>query len=326
MPKIVLIPSNISEPGKEFLRQHGYTIKMGKGLSEDEIIADAMGVDAILSRNEKITKRILDAADSLKVIGKHGVGLDNIDVAHAQKLGIWVTNGPYSNTLAVAERTIGFIIDAAKRTVLMDALARKGDYESRNRIKGIDIEGKVLGIIGLGRIGSMVAKKACFGLGMKIIGYDPFISADRVSAEIEIQQSVEDVWRKADVVSLHLPSTPETRASVGMEQFSQMKRSAIFINCARGDIVKESELIEALQKGIIAHAALDVYEKEPPAVDNPLFTMDNVTLSPHNASLTIETTDRMGLHAAIGIHEVLSATKPSWPANHPEHPRQIVES
>ena len=171
----------------------------------------------------------------------------------------------------------------------------------------------------------MVAKKACFGLGMKIIGYDPFISADRVSAEIELQQYVEDVWRKADILSLHLPSTPETHASIGMEQFSQMKRSAIFINCARGDIVRESELIEALQKGIIAHAALDVYEKEPPAADNPLFTMDNVTLSPHNASLTIETTDRMGLHAAIGIHEILSATKPSWPANHPEHPRQLVE-
>jgi D-3-phosphoglycerate dehydrogenase len=325
MAKIILIPSNISEPGKEYLRQHGYTIKMGNGITEDQLVADVAGVDAILSRNEKITKRVLDAADKCKVIGKHGVGLDNIDVKHAEELGIWVTNGPLSNTLAVAERTLGFIIDAAKRTVLMDRLMRCGDYEARNRVKGMDLEGKVLGIIGLGRIGTMVAKKACYGLGMKVIGYDPYVPADRVAAEIEAQDDVNDVWSKADIVSLHSPSTPETKASIGLDQFRLMKRTAIFINCARGEIVKEAELIEALQQGIIAGAALDVFEKEPPAKDNPLFTMDNVTVSPHNASLTNETTDRMGMHAALGIHEILSGTKPSWPANHPSRPRQIVE-
>ncbi len=325
MSKIVLIPSNISEPGKDFLREKGYIVKMGSGIQEDQIIADVDGVDALLSRNEKITKRVLDAATSLKVIGKHGVGLDNIDVSYAAEKGIWVTNGPLSNTLAVAERTLGLIIDAAKRTVLMDRLMRQGDYESRNRIKGMDIEGKVLGIIGLGRIGTMVAKKACYGLGMKVIGYDPFLSPDKVAQEIEFQDSVDDVWSKADFVSLHIPSTPETHASIGMEQFLLMKRTAIVVNCARGDIIRETELIKALQEGIIAGAALDVYEKEPPAKDNPLLSMDNVTLSPHNSSLTNETTDRMGLHAAMGIHEILSGKKASWPANKPASPRQTVE-
>ncbi|MDY0287188.1 MAG: hydroxyacid dehydrogenase [Sphaerochaeta sp.] len=325
MSKIVLIPSNISEPGKDFLRERGYIVKMGSGIKEDQIIADVVGVDAILSRNEKISKNILDAADTLKVISKHGVGLDNIDLTYAEQKGIWVTNGPHSNTLAVAERTLGLLIDAAKRTVLMDRLTRQGDFEARNRIKGMDIEGKVLGIIGLGRIGTLVAKKACYGLGMKVIGYDPFLSPDKVAQEIEFQDSVDDVWSKADFVSLHLPSTPDTQASIGMEQFSLMKRSAILINCARGDVVREKDLIEALQSGVIAGAALDVFEKEPPAQDNPLLKMDNVTLSPHNASLTNETTDRMGLHAAMGIHEILSGKKASWAANKPSSPRQIVE-
>lgn len=326
MSKIVLIPTNITEPGKDYLREKGYVIKMGLGISEDQLVKDVQGVDAILSRNEKITKRVLDAATDLKIIGKQGVGLDNIDVQYAQQLGIWVTNGPNSNTLAVAERTLGLIIDAAKKTVLMDKLIRKGDYDARNRIKGMDLEGKVLGLIGLGRIGTLVAKKACYGLGMKVIGYDPYVTADTVASEIELQTKVEDVWSKSDFVSLHLPSTPQTKGSIGLDQFSLMKPTAYVINCARGDIVKEAELVDVLQRGMIAGAALDVFEVEPPAKDNPLYALDNVTLSPHNASLTLETTDRMGVHAAIGIHEILSGVKPSWPANSPSKPRQTVEA
>lgn len=325
MGKIVLIPSNISEPGKDFLREKGYIIKMGSGTTEAHLLEDVPGIDALLLRNERITKKVLEAATSLKVIGKHGVGLDNIDISHAGALGIWVTYAPLSNTLAVAERTLGFILDIAKNTVLMDRLVRQGDFEARNHILGMNLEGKILGIIGLGRIGTAVAKKACYGLGMKVIGYDPFIPQEKIPDEIEVQQQIDDIWSKSDIITLHIPSTPYTHASIGREQFSLMKRTAMIINCSRGDIIREKELIEALQQGVIAGAALDVYENEPPNTPNPLFTMNNVTLSPHNASLTSETINRMGIHAAIGIHEVLSGIKPSWPVNTPINSRQHME-
>lgn len=322
MEKKVLIPSDISQPGKDYLAEKGYTIKMGRGTDEQTILEDVADCDALLARNEHITRAIMEAAPRLKVISKHGVGLDKIDLDAARELNIWVTNGPLSNTVAVAEHTMMLILACAKKLVFFDRAARRGDYDIRNRVKGMDLEGKTLGLLGLGKIGGMVAKKAIHGFGMQVIGYDPYLPPERRDPELTYCDTMEEIFRQADVVSIHMPSTPETRGSINKDLIGLMKPTAYLVNAARGDLIREEDLVEALRAGTIAGAGLDVFNEEPPKPDNPLFQLPNVTLTPHNAALTLETTDRMGLHAAIGIDEILSGREPSWPVVVPKTPRR----
>ncbi|WHH57625.1 hydroxyacid dehydrogenase [Petroclostridium sp. X23] len=314
----VLIPQDITEAGKEYLREKGYEIKMGSGITVEAIKQDVVDCDAILARTAPFPAEVLEAGKNLKVIGRHGIGVDNIDVARAEELGIWVTNAPLSNANSVAEHTITLILASARNLAYIDKVFRNGDFEIRNRLKGMDLDGKTLGLVGLGRIGTMVAKKAALGLGMKVIGYDPYITKDKVAPEIEFVDNMETIFKNADFVSLHMPATKETKGSIGKKYFEMMKSSAFLINCARGEVVDELELIQALKDKAIAGAALDVFEQEPPEKDNALFALDNVIVTPHNAALTQESMDRMGLHAATGIDEVLSGKKPSWPVNNPK--------
>ncbi len=322
MSYTILIPSDISQVGKDYLRDKGYSIKMGRGLDEQTIMEDVAECDALLARNEHITRKIMEAGTRLKVISKHGVGLDKIDLDAAQDLNIWVTNGPLSNTVAVAEHTMMLILACAKKLVYFDNAIRSGDYDIRNRVKGMDLEGKTLGLLGLGKIGGMVAKKAIHGFGMQVIGYDPYLPPERRDPELTYCDTMEEIFRQADVVSIHMPSTPETRGSINKDLIGLMKPTAYLVNAARGDLIREEELVEALRAGTIAGAGLDVFNEEPPKPDNPLFQLPNVTLTPHNAALTLETTDRMGLHAAIGIDEILSGREPSWPVVVPKTPRR----
>ena len=225
------------------------------------------------------------------------------------------------SAVAVAEHTMMLILACAKKLVFFDRAARRGDYDIRNRVKGMDLEGKTLGLLGLGKIGHMVAKKAINGFGMEVIGYDPFLPADRWDPEVGRRETMEEIFAGSDIVSIHMPSTPETRNSVDRRLIGMMKPTAYLINAARGDLIREADLAEALQNGAIAGAGLDVFQTEPPSPDDPLFQLPNVTVTPHNAALTLETTDRMGLHAAMGIDEVLSGRQPSWPVVVPKEPR-----
>ena len=322
MSYTILIPSDISQVGKDYLRDKGYSIKMGRGLDEQTIMEDVAECDALLARNEHITRKIMEAGTRLKVISKHGVGLDKIDLDAAQDLNIWVTNGPLSNTVAVAEHTMMLILACAKKLVYFDNAIRSGDYDIRNRVKGMDLEGKTLGLLGLGKIGGMVAKKAIHGFGMQVIGYDPYLPPERRDPELTYCDTMEEIFAGSDIVSIHMPSTPETRGSINKDLIGLMKPTAYLVNAARGDLIREEELVEALRAGTIAGAGLDVFNEEPPKPDNPLFQLPNVTLTPHNAALTLETTDRMGLHAAIGIDEILSGREPSWPVVVPKTPRR----
>lgn len=309
----VLILSDISHPGKNYLTERGYEIRMSRGISEDEIIQDSKGCEAILVRNEHITRRIIENAKELRVIAKHGVGVDKIDLEAAYEHGVWVTNGPISNTTAVAEHTVLLILSCAKRLILFDSAVRKGDYEIRNRVKGIDLEGKTVGIIGLGKIGRQVAEICHRGFSMRIQAYDPYINPKYAPDYAVMCPRLENVVANADFVSLHLPATAENSGFFDCNYFSMMKPTAYFINAARGSLVNEGDLYEALKTGVIAGAGLDVFASEPFDPKNPLFKLANVTLTPHNAALTLETTDRMGLHAAQGIDEVLSGKMPTWP-------------
>ena len=323
MEKKVLIPSDISQPGKDYLAEKGYTIKMGRGTDEQTILEDVADCDALLARNEHITRAIMEAAPRLKVISKHGVGLDKIDLDAAAEQNIWVTNGPLSNAIAVAEHTMMLLLACAKKLVRFDLAIRSGDYNIRNTMKGMDVEGKTVGIIGCGKIGSMVAKKCVHGFDMKAVGYDPFVPAEARLPEIEYVDTMEEVFRRADFVSLHVPATKDNAGFVNKELLSLMKPTAYLLNAARGSIVNEADLYEVLRSNRIAGAGLDVYAQEPPSEDNPLFTLPNITVTPHNASLTYETTDRMGLHAAQGIDEVLSGGTPTWPCVTPKNPRGL---
>jgi D-3-phosphoglycerate dehydrogenase len=318
----VLIPQDITEDGKKFLRDKGYQVKLGSGISLEQILADVADCDAILARTAQFPRKVFEVGSKVRVIGRHGVGVDNIDVAACTELGVWVTYAPESNSSSVAEHTVGLIIAAAHNLVRCDREFRSGNFEIRNQLMGVDLEGKTVGVLGLGRIGRMVARKCLVGLGMKVIGYDPFVASVPDLPGVVIVKEWERVFREADFVTLHLPSSKETRGIVGARELGLMKPTAYLINCARGELVQEGELIRVLKEKKIAGAALDVFEKEPPGRDNPLMGLDNITLSPHNAALTKEAALRMALHAAMGIDDVLSGRTPKWPVNKPPKPRR----
>ena len=296
----------------EYLRSRGYELYFGCGIDEKTLIEDLQDCDALLARNEYITRHVIESAPKLKVIAKHGVGLDKIDLEAAKDCGVWVTNGPNSNTVAVAEHTMLLILACAKKLVFFDAAVRSGNYEIRNQVKGMDLEGKTVGLIGLGKIGMQVAKKCHNGFEMKVIGYDPYIKKEQIPDFVACCERLEDVVRTADFVSLHLPATADNKGFFDKHFFSMMKPGAYFINAARGSLVNEDDLYAACKAETIAGAGLDVFAAEPFNPDSPLFTLPNVTLTPHNAALTLETTDRMGLHAAQGIDEVFSGKMPTW--------------
>ena len=247
------------------------------------------------------------------------MGYDNIDVDKAEELGIWVTNTPEANASTVAEFTIGLMLSLGRRYMQLDSASRSGDFAARSRIVGIDFENKTLGIVGMGRIGSGVARRGAKGLGMNIVAFDPYLKTE--AEGVVWVDSLEALLVKSDIVSLHVPLTEETARLIGAKELALMKPTSYLINTSRGEVVVEEALIDALKSGKIAGAGLDVYEKEPPDPDNRLFGLDNVVVTPHTASLTAECKARMALHAAQSIHEVLSGKKPSWPVNNPLSPR-----
>ena len=311
----VLIPQEIATEGKQYLLERGYEIKMGKGISIDQIKEDVVDCDAILARTELISAEILEAGKKVKVVGRHGVGVDNIDVNRATELGIFVTNARDSLADTVAELCIGFIIALGRNMIRCDKAVRVGDFEIRNRIRGMDLKGKTLGILGMGKIGQLVAHKANYGLSMNIIGYDPYLEEKDFPSKVKKAYILDELLQKSDFISINIPSTKKTKGMIGKSEFKKMKNTAFIINTSRGDIVDEGELIIALKNGEIRGAGLDVYANEPPEKDNQLFLLDNVILTPHNASLTNECMVRMALAAAQGIHEVLSGLAPTFPVN-----------
>jgi D-3-phosphoglycerate dehydrogenase len=313
----VLIPQDVAQPGKDYLRERGHEIKMGSGITAEAIATDVVDCDAILARTAPFPAKVLEAGKKLKVISRHGVGYDNIDVARATELGIWVTFAPESNANTVAEHTVACVVALARNFIQFDRETRAGNWVIRDKLLGTDLAGKVLGIVGLGKIGRRVAQKASHGLDMKVVANDPFLRQEQMAEFATPVMSMDDVFRVADFVTLHIPGGASTRGVVGKKMFALMKKTAFFINASRGDVVAEADLIEALRNGAIAGAAIDVYEKEPPQKDNPLMSMSNVLLTPHNASQTRECMIRMALHAAQGIDEVLSGKRPTWPVNDP---------
>lgn len=312
----VLVPQAIAKEGIEDLQSFGYEVKMGTGEKEEDLIRDVVDCDAILLRTAPVTRAVLEAGKKLKIVARHGAGYNNVDIDAAAELGIWVTNAPDSTTNSVAEFTIGAVIAAAKRTHLLTESLKRKDFYFKNSHKGEDLAGKTLGIVGLGRIGGSVAKKAFYGLDMKILAYNPNFPEEDVPDYVEMTDR-DTLFSQADFISLHMPLNAESRGSVGKREFALMKKSAYLINCARGEVVAQQELIEALQAGEIAGAFLDVLDTEPFDMSCPLLQMDQVVVTPHMASNTEECMRLMATQAASQIHLVLEGKDPQWPVNRP---------
>lgn len=310
----ILITEAIDKKGIDYLKEQGYELKMGSGITEDVIIEEGADCDGILTRNGNITEKVLTACKKLKVVSMHGVGVDCIDVGTATKLGIQVTNAAGSNQSSVAEYAIGLILMLAKRSIHYNNGLKSGDLEVR-KLYGSDVSGKVLGIIGMGNIGTQVAHIAALGLNMKVIGYNRRIKGKKQTECALLTDDMDEVISSADFLSLHLPASPSTRRIIGERELSLMKPEAFLINTGRGEIIDESALIKALKEHKIMGAALDVFEGNLPKPDNPLLHMEHVIVTPHTAAFTAEALERMAYQAALGISEVLEKRPVSNPVN-----------
>ncbi len=277
---------------------------------------DEIRPDAIMCRTEPITAEMMDADPDLKVIGKQGAGLDNIDIKAAVQRKIRVVYAPGQNAQSVAESAVFLMLACARRFTYVDREMREGNYKVRFSLTNtFELQGMTLGLIGCGRIGRMLATIAKNGFGMKVIGYDPFLKQEQVGDLITMYKNEDDVFRMADFVSLHTPLTPETEHSIGMEKFRMMKPTASLINASRGEVVNEAEMIEALESGVLFGAGLDVTEREPLPLDSPLYTLDNVVLTPHTSATTVQSVERCCETVAKDIITVLEGGQPQFPGN-----------
>jgi len=307
----VLVPQPIAGEGIELLLGSGLEVvepPAWDAATLGDYIADCRGV---LLRTAPMTREVLERARDLEVISRHGVGLDNIDLAYCAERGVVVTNTPEANANAVAEYTLGMIVAVTRNLLLGDRGIRKGRFDARDRLYGVELEGKTLGVVGLGRIGRLVARKAAHGLDMKIVGHDPYLPEQDLPGFVR-GMALEDLLATSDVVTLHLPLTAETRNLLGKERISAMKDGAYLVNCARGGIVDERALEEALRLGKLSGAALDVFADEPTGQDHPLWDLRNVVVTPHMAALTEESVVRMAVHAAEGVISVARGEPPRW--------------
>ncbi len=274
----VLVTDHLAEEGLDILRGCAQ-VDARPGLKTEEIIAIIGDYDALLVRSQtKVNADIIQAGKKLQVIGRAGVGIDNIDVEAATRCGIIVVNAPTGNTVSAAEHTVALMLALARHIPQANASLKAGQWR-RNDFMGIELRGKTLGIIGLGNVGSEVAQRAR-GLQMTVLGYDPFISADR-AAKLNVQVvPLEQLYKESDFVTLHIPLTSQTRSIIGAKELSLMKPTVRLINCARGGLIEESALLAALKDKKVAGVAIDVFEKEP-TTKSPLFEFENVIVTPH---------------------------------------------
>jgi D-3-phosphoglycerate dehydrogenase / 2-oxoglutarate reductase len=295
----VLIREPIAEAGVDLLRER---FDVDVDLNGD-LLGNIGGYDAIVIRSAtKLTADVLERAERLKVIGRAGVGVDNVDVEAATRRGIVVANAPESTVTSAAEHTIGLLVALARNIPQAHAALKQGRWE-RSAWGGIELEGKTLGVLGFGRIGQQVARRA-LGLGMRVVAYDPFVAKERFrELGVERGETSDAVLAAAEFLTLHLPLTAETRGFLGREAIAKLPEGARVINAARGELVDEDALAEALRSGRIAAAALDVYSEEP--YSGPLLELDNVVATPHLAASTEEAQDRAGVIVAEQVAAAL---------------------
>ena len=310
MKKKVLLSGRIHPDGITYLEEHGCEITIAQHDDEENLIALAPHADGIIVRGmARITRKVIEAATQCKVIGRHGVGLETIDISAASQHKIPVVFTPGANANAVAEHALCLTIALFRRLcVLNERLKKQGDYQCRMDVSCSEITGKTAGIIGLGQIGSRVAEIFQKSFDMKIIGYDPYISEETLrkrGLRVTMTNDLNMLFAQSDIVSLHMPGSADNKPMIGKEQLACMKKGAFLINTARGSLIDEAALYDALLNNVIAGAGLDVLQSEPPLPDNPLFELENVIVTPHTAALTVEGNRNMALRVAENVCTVL---------------------
>ncbi|MGD9896879.1 MAG: phosphoglycerate dehydrogenase [Candidatus Methylacidiphilaceae bacterium] len=302
----ILIADSISPKGVELLSANPSVRVIEKtGLAEDQLVELAPSCDAILVRSQtKITRRILEKAARLRVVGRAGVGVDNVDVSAATERGIVVMNTPGGNTIATAEQTIALLLALARNIPQADASMRTGAW-NRKAFEGVELCGKVLGIIGMGRVGTEVARRA-LGFSMRVVCFDPYLSPARVqNLPVQVAENLDTVLKEADFLSLHSPLTQETKGLLDARRLALCKRGVRIVNCARGGLIVADDLRKAIDSGHVAGAALDVFDPEPPPASFPLRSLPNVILTPHLAASTAESQEQVGIEIAQAVLDLL---------------------
>ena len=264
----VLAADGISPKGIELLQKEFEVVVKDK-LPKEELLEIIPEFDAIMVRSaSKITKEVIDRATNLKIIGRAGVGVDNIDIPAATARGIIVINSPGGNTIAATEHTMAMMLAMSRNIPIANETMQKGEW-NRKKYVGVELRGKTLGVVGMGRIGSGVAKRA-LAFEMNVIAYDPYINEERAKALGVKVVTFDELIEQSDFITVHMPLTPDTKGMIGMEQMKKMKKGVRLVNCARGGIIVEEDLAEAVKSGIVAGAAIDVYTSEPVTKDHPL--------------------------------------------------------
>ncbi|MDI6703106.1 MAG: phosphoglycerate dehydrogenase [bacterium] len=299
----VLVSDPLSKEGLDILDKAQIPYEVKTGLREEELVSCISRYNALIVRSEtKVTKNIIGAAQNLKVIGRAGVGVDNIDVMEATKRGIVVMNVPGGNTISAAEHTMALLLSLSRNIPQANKSLKEKEW-NRKRFRGVELNGKTLGIIGLGRIGREVAKRAK-SFVMKVIAFDPYVSEDQAKViGVELVE-LEDIYKESDYITLHIPSSDKTRHLISRDEFSKMKPGVRIINCARGGIIDEEALYEAMKEGKVAGCALDVYEKEPP-FDSPLLELENCITVPHLGASTKEAQVNVAVEIARQVVDAL---------------------
>lgn len=300
----ILISDLLSEKGIDILRNTpGFEVDVETSLTPEELLEVIKEYDALVIRSAtKVTADIIASARKLKVIGRAGIGLDNVDIEEASKKGIVVMNTPEGNVITTAEHTMALLMSMTRNIPQAVASIKANKWEKK-KFRGKELYNKVLGIIGIGRIGRIVADRAK-GMKMQIIAYDPYISADIIEQLGVEPATFDELLRRADYITVHTPLTTETRNLINAEAFKKMKKGVMVINCARGGIVNEKDLYQAIKDGIVARAALDVYVEEPP-IDNPLLQLDEVIGTPHLGASTQEAQENVAIAVAEQIVDYL---------------------
>ncbi len=310
----ILIADSIAKEGIDLLsRQHEVVVKTG--LSEDALVEAVANVQALVVRSQtQVTARVIEAGQRLEVIARAGVGVDNVDVGAATARGVVVVNAPLANTISTAEHAFGLMLAVARNIPQGQSSLKAGKWE-RSKLQGVELAGKTLGVVGLGRIGAEVASRAR-AFQMRVIAFDPFVSMERASSLGIEMKSLDEVFAESDFVTLHTTLTPETRGMISKERLAKARKGIRIINAARGALIDEQALFDAVDSGHIAGAGIDVFSEEP-AVGNILTTHDRIVVTPHLAASTNEAQDRAAVDVAEQVLDILGGKAPRFPVNVP---------
>jgi D-3-phosphoglycerate dehydrogenase len=302
----VLVADPISQRGiEELTRENRIQVDVRTGLTESQILQIIGDVHGLIVRSQtKVTAEILKAAKLLRVVGRAGVGVDNVDIETATRRGVLVLNAPGANTVSTAEHAFSLLLSLARNIARADATLKAGVWDRKN-LEGVELYNKTLGIIGMGRIGSELSRRG-IAFGMRVLAFDPYLSATRArSLQVELVEEIDDLLEEADFISLHTPLTEETRHILNAERLAKTKSGVRIINCARGGLIDERALTDALQSGEVAGAALDVFETEPLPADSCLRSAPNIVLTPHLGASTAEAQESVGIEIAQSIRAAL---------------------